>query len=158
MVLLKRHLNCRLPFNIKIEVSDSSGHSSVLRYPEDARSHLNIDVPRGEEWKDSLKSLAKAILFPWYEKCAWHSFLLCYTYCRPSRKNRAIPTTRRCRTIILLFLRSISDSTQNMKYREPATVVPEHCADLKWAKWKLQWPCDLPTNALEQALPSPLNR
>ena len=60
MVLLKRLLNTKVPFNIKIELSSSSGHH-VLEYPEDARSHLLIDVPRGEEWKDSLKSIAKSI-------------------------------------------------------------------------------------------------
>ena len=59
MVLLKRLLNCRLPFNIKIEVSDSSGHT-VHRFPEDARSHLLIEVPRGKEWKDSLKRHSEA--------------------------------------------------------------------------------------------------
>ena len=59
MVLLKRLLTSKIPFNIKIEVSGSSGHS-VLRYPEDARSHLLIDVPRGKEWKDSLKRHSEA--------------------------------------------------------------------------------------------------
>ena len=54
MVLLKRLLNTKVPFNIKIELSSSSGHA-VLGYPEDARSHLLIEVPRGKEWKDSLK-------------------------------------------------------------------------------------------------------